>query len=182
MDFDMMDGGNQQPLCQVHHTFREPMTLRRYQPIPPPHHYNTHIPVSKYTATAVAVPSWHQSTEDQIPTDLPQRPMLGQMKKLPTGNKWATSHDLGVDGSQHHQQLVASHSMGNIYSEVDPKYEGDSGYTEEGGSSDINCDQKEDTSYTSGSSNSNYGYYQQQAVGVGGHEPYRPYRIRYSVF
>ena len=86
----------------------------------------------------------------------PQRPVLGQFGNWHSNNSSPT-HNL-LETANSNPRLVNSHSQGNIYAEVDPDYEVDSGFTEE--SSDLTCDRKEDSLYNSSSSNSNLGYYQ----------------------
>lgn len=86
----------------------------------------------------------------------PQRPVLGQFGNWHSNNS-SPSHNL-LETANSNPRLVNSHSQGNIYAEVDPDYEVDSGFTEE--SSDLTSEKKEDSLYNSSSSNSNLGYYQ----------------------
>ena len=151
-----------QPLCQIHQTLHK-STLPGYQS---PYteelsrvRYNTHNPTSEYNARNNYLKSMDCSQKDaDILSDLttPQRPVLGQFGNWHSNNS-SPSHNL-LETANSNPRLVNSHSQGNIYAEVDPDYEVDSGFTEE--SSDLTSEKKEDSLYNSSSSNSNLGYYQ----------------------
>jgi len=152
-----------QPLCQIHQTLHK-STLPGYQS---PYteelsrvRHNTHNPTSEYNASNNYLKSMDGSQkEGDILSDLttPQRPVLGQFGNWHSNNSSPTHKLLETANSNPH--LVNSHSQGNIYAEVDPEYEVDSGFTEE--SSDLASERKEDSLYNSSSSNSNLGYYQE---------------------
>jgi len=150
-----------QPLCQIHQTLNKPI----YHGVPSQYmddsghlRHNTSIPTSKHNAQNKYLNSMETSQGDgDFLNDLtvPQRPVLGQFGNWHSNNS-SPSHNL-LETVSLNPHLVNSYSQGNIYAEVDPNYQADSGFTED--SSDLPSDRKEDSAYNSSSSNSNFGHY-----------------------
>merc|ERR1719320_177038 len=137
-------GYDNQPLCQIHQTL--PGYHAQYQ-----HNYNTNTQTAGYTLRNKYL---KYPTGNRIVSDLniPRRPDLGQDEHWPSNYSSPTS-DLAENTKDN------SYSQVNIYAEVDPELEVDSGFTDE--LSDQTCDRNEDPLYNS---YSNGEYYQDSVI------------------
>ena len=130
-------GYDNQPLCQIHQTL--PGYHAQYQ-----HSYNTHKLSAEYTLrnNHLKYPG-----DNRIVSDLntPRRPVLGQDVHWPSNCSIQTSN-LNKN-TNHNPDLFNSYSQVNIYAELDPEFEVDSGFTDE--LSDQTCDRNEDSLYNS---------------------------------
>jgi len=152
-DFD--PGFDNQPLCQIHRTLHK-STLPGYQSQYPENinqlGYKTYNPTSAVRNDYLKPQREKENFSD---LNIPRRPVLGQFSAWHSNSSTPTHKLAETANSSPH--LVNSYSQGNIYAEVDPEYEVDSGFTDE--LSDQTCDRTEDSLYNSSSSNSNAGYY-----------------------
>ena len=137
-------GYDNQPLCQIHQTL--PGYHAQYQ-----HNYNTNTQTAGYTLRNKYL---KYPTGNRIVSDLniPRRPDLGQDEHWPSNYSSPTSN-LAENTKDN------SYSQVNIYAEVDPELEVDSGFTDE--LSDQTCDRNEDSLYNS---SSNGEYYQDSKI------------------
>jgi len=142
-------GYDNQPLCQIHQTL--PGYHAQYQ-----HGYNTQTQTAESTLRNKYL---KYPTDNRIASDLdfPRRPDLHQNGPFPSNCSSQTINL--VKNTKDNSDIVNYYSQVNIYAEVDPELEVDSGFTDE--LSDQTCDRNEDSLYNS---SSNGEYYQDSKI------------------